>query len=238
MRLFSVLLLLVAAAHSWAAPTFPALDGRVVDNAGLLSASERQALTAKLAQAEKGTSNQLVVVTLADLQGYDIADYGYQLGRHWGIGSKEHNNGVLLIVAPKERKVRIEVGYGLEGTLTDALSSIIIQREILPAFKQGHFYAGINAGTSAILQAIKGEYQGSQPRHKRKVSPFASLAIFGVLIVLTILLTFGGMGGGRGGRGGMFMPIGGGGFGGGGFGGGGFGGGGGGFGGGGASGGW
>ncbi|EKF75696.1 hypothetical protein A11A3_02467 [Alcanivorax hongdengensis A-11-3] len=237
MRFFSLLLLLVAAAQAWAAPTFPELSGRVVDQAKLMNASQQQALSAKLARAEKGTSNQLVVVTLADLQGYDIADYGYQLGRHWGIGSKEHDNGVLLIVAPSERKVRIEVGYGLEGTLTDALSSVIIQREILPAFKQGQFYNGIDAGTTAILQAIKGEYKGRQPSH-HKASPLTSLIIFAVLIVVTVLLTFGGMGGGRGGRGGMFMPIGGGGFGGGGFGGGGFGGGGGGFGGGGASGGW
>ena len=127
MRLFSLLILLLAS-PLWAAPEFPELTGRVVDNANLMTAAQRQSLSQALASAEQNTSNQVVVVTLADLQGYEIADYGYQLGRHWGIGSKESDNGVLLIVAPNDRKVRIEVGYGLEGVLTDALSSVIIQR--------------------------------------------------------------------------------------------------------------
>ncbi|ERP85420.1 methanol dehydrogenase [Alcanivorax sp. P2S70] len=239
MRVFLLLSLLLAS-PLWAAPTFPELSGRVVDEAGLLTPAQTQSLTQALAGAEQNTSNQVVVVTLSDLQGYDIADYGYQLGRHWGIGSKDNDNGVLLIVAPNDRKVRIEVGYGLEGSLTDALASVIIQQEILPAFRQGQFYGGIQAGVTAILAAIKGEYAGTrQPR--QKVSGLKALGILAVMIVLTFLLSFGG-GGGRGGRRGGFMflpmPMGGGGFGGGGFGGGGFGGGGGGFGGGGASGGW
>ena len=237
MRLFTLLILLLSS-PLWAAPEFPELTGRVVDNANLMTAAQRQSLTQALASAEQNTSNQVVVVTLADLQGYEIADYGYQLGRHWGIGSKESDNGVLLIVAPKDRKVRIEVGYGLEGVLTDALSSVIIQQEILPAFRQGQFYGGIQAGVTAIQSAIKGEYQGErQPRNKP--SGLKALLILIGMVVVTFLLSFGG-GGGRGGRrGGMFLPVPmGGGGGGGGFGGGGFGGGGGGFGGGGASGGW
>src|SRR5579864_3107443 len=104
-------------------PKFPPLTDRVVDDAGILSDSTRGALTDMLAQHERETSNQVVVVTLKGLQGYTIEDFGYQLGRKWGIGQKEKNNGVLLIVAPREHKVRIEVGYGLEGTLTDAASS-------------------------------------------------------------------------------------------------------------------
>lgn len=237
MRLFTLLILLLAS-PLWAAPEFPELTGRVVDNANLMTAAQRQSLSQALASAEQNTSNQVVVVTLADLQGYEIADYGYQLGRHWGIGSKESDNGVLLIVAPNDRKVRIEVGYGLEGVLTDALSSVIIQQEILPAFRQGQFYGGIQAGVTAIQAAIKGEYQGErQPRDKP--SGLKALLILIGMVVVTFLLSFGG-GGGRGGRrGGMFMPVPMGGFGGGGgLGGGGFGGGGGGFGGGGASGGW
>ena len=240
MMRFLILAVLLLARPLWAAPDFPELTGRVVDQAGLLTPAQVQSLSGALASAEQNTSNQVVVVTLSDLQGYDIADYGYQLGRQWGIGSKDNDNGVLLIVAPNDRKVRIEVGYGLEGALTDALSSIIIQQEILPAFRQGQFYGGIQAGVTAIQAAIKGEYAGTR-QARQKPSGLKALGILGVMIVLTFLLSFGG-GGGRGGRRGGFMflpmPMGGGGFGGGGFGGGGFGGGGGGFGGGGASGGW
>src|SRR3984957_9042088 len=110
--------------------TFPALSGRVVDEAGILDAAARAALTQSLADLEQKTTDQLVVVTLKSLQGTSIEDYGYQLGRRWQIGQKEKNNGVLLIVAPSERKVRIEVGYGLEGTLTDAISKLIIEDSI------------------------------------------------------------------------------------------------------------
>jgi len=157
-RRLLLLLLLTLALPLQAAPEFPALTGRVVDQAGLLSQQARSELTAMLAEHEKATSNQLVVVTLKSLQGYDIAEYGYQLGRHWGIGQKGKNNGVLLIVAPTERKVRIEVGYGLEGTLTDAISHDIIQKVILPRFRQGDYPAGIRQGTEAILTALGGSY--------------------------------------------------------------------------------
>ena len=142
-----------------AAPQFPALSGRVVDTAGVLSPGTAEALDSLLAQHEKETSNQLVVVTLKDLQGYAIDDYGYQLGRHWGIGQQGRDNGALLIVAPGERKVRIEVGYGLEGALTDATASNIIQTRILPRFRSGDYDAGVRAGVDAILAAIAGTYK-------------------------------------------------------------------------------
>lgn len=132
------------------AQTFPKLTGRVVDDAALLSPGQEQALTDKLASLEKQSGRQLVVATLPDLQGYDISDYGYQLGRAWGIGSKDKNDGALLIVAPHERKVRIEAGYGLEGIMTDALSSQIIRNEITPRFKAGDMPGGIDAGVDAI----------------------------------------------------------------------------------------
>src|SRR3546814_12759715 len=96
------------------------------------------------------SGRQVVVATLADLQGYDIADYGYRLGRTWGIGQKGEDNGALLIVAPGERTVRIEVGYGLEGILTDAMSSIIKQRAIIPHFKKDDYPGGIAAGVNEI----------------------------------------------------------------------------------------
>ena len=111
-------------------------------------------LTGKLAALEAKNKRQLVIVTLPSLQDYAIEDYGYRLGRNWGIGEKDVNSGALLIVAPNERKVRIEVGYGLEPILTDALSSTIIQARILPAFRQGDLAAGIIAGTDALLEIL------------------------------------------------------------------------------------
>jgi len=152
----------LAFASGWgfaADPDFPALTERVVDQAQLLDPAQKSALTAKLAAYESESSDQVVVVTVATLDGFDIADYANRLGRKWGIGTAENDNGVLLLVAPKERKVRIEVGYGLEGALTDALSSTILQREILPAFRKNDYPAGIDAGVNAILAAVKGEYK-------------------------------------------------------------------------------
>jgi uncharacterized protein len=137
-------------------PRFPPLTGRVVDDAGILTESTRAALTDMLEQHERATGNQVVVVTLKDLQGYAIEDFGYQLGRKWGIGQKGKNNGVLLIIAPKERKVRIEVGYGLEGTLTDAIGRTIIEQEILPAFRRGDYNGGVLAGTASIVTRLGG----------------------------------------------------------------------------------
>jgi uncharacterized protein len=146
--------MLAMAGAALAAPSFPKLTGRVVDNANLLTPATRADLTDKLAKLETDTGRQLVVVTLPDLQGLEIEEYGYQLGRAWGIGQAKENNGALLIVAPKERKVRIEVGYGLEGTLTDALSSVIIQGAILPKFRDGDMQAGVVAGTDALIQQL------------------------------------------------------------------------------------
>lgn len=142
------------AASAWAAPAFPTLSGRVVDAAGLLSPETEARLTQRLAALEAQTTDQLVVVTVEDLQGHDIADYGYQLGRHWGIGQAGEDNGALLIVASEERKVRIEVGYGLEPVLTDAMSAHIIQTDILPAFREGGFERGITQGVEAIATQL------------------------------------------------------------------------------------
>lgn len=233
---------------------FPALSGRVVDQAGLLDGQTRSQLSQMLEAHEQATSEQVVVVTVPDLQGTDIADYGYQLGRAWGIGQKGKDNGALLIVAKAERKVRIEVGYGLEGQLTDAQSSIIINNVIVPSFRQGDFAGGIRAGAAAILQVLGGDplaepqrsnAQGQGQEQQQQRLPWPA---FLILIIIVIVMIRGG-GGGRGGRGGgggsvltgaVLGSVLGGGRGGGGFGGGGggFGGGGGGFGGGGASGGW
>ncbi len=170
-----------------AAPTFPSLSGRVVDEAGLLSPRARQAITARLAEHESTTSNQVVVVTLSDLQGYTIEDYGYQLGRHWGIGQADLDNGVLLIVAPKERKVRIEVGYGLEGTLTDALEHDIIQNRILPRFRQQQFEGGITEGVNGILEVLQGSYTPLGEKSGRIQSPNLRFGIFISLFIFLLI---------------------------------------------------
>ncbi|MGE3690831.1 MAG: YgcG family protein [Novosphingobium sp.] len=135
-------------------PGFPALTGRVVDAAGIIPEDEEARLDQKLSALEEQSRRQLVVATVPDLQGYDIADYSNRLFRTWGLGSKERNDGVLLIVAPNERKLRIEVGYGLEGVMTDGLSSLIIQNVVVPRFKVGDMPGGIEAGTDALIQHL------------------------------------------------------------------------------------
>ncbi|MFL1513621.1 TPM domain-containing protein [Pseudomonas prosekii] len=243
-----VLVLWVVAVTAQAELKFPPLTGRVVDNAQMIEPTVREQLTQQLQAHEASTGEQLVVVTLADLQGTDIADFGYQLGRAWGIGQKDKNNGALLIVARDERKLRIEVGYGLEDRLTDAQSSVIINQVITPAFKTGNFSKGISDGVAAMLVVLGGNpldepstvYESSGSEESDFISRHPGLFIF--LVMLFIVTVFicqmlGILPAGRGGSGGSSGGFGGGGFGGGG-GGGGFSGGGGSFGGGGSSGGW
>jgi len=234
-------------------PPFPALTGPVVDDAHLLPADVFDQLSQKLSAYAQTNGTQVVVVTLPTLNGYSIEDYGYQLGRHWGIGQKGKNNGVLLIIDAGEKQMRIEVGYGLEGTLTDAQSFLIIHNVITPHFRQGDFAGGITAGTNAILSVLGGHQlavQQQQVRDRGGTGFLMFLILF--FVILPLLRRMSARGGGWGGSGGMgggwlgWLALGmlsggggrGGGFGGGGFGGGGFSGGGGSFGGGGASGGW
>lgn len=250
LRLIAICCLLAVGVPAFAAqPHFPPLTGRVVDDAGLLSPDVQRQLSEKLAGHERATGQQVVVATLNSLDGMSIDEYGYQLGRYWRIGQKGKDNGVLLIVAPKQKKVRIEVGYGLEGTLTDALTFNIIDQIILPQFREGHFQAGIVAGTDAILQALGGQYKPRTAHHRHRSGGFLLFLLIFFFFLPRILRPFGygryrrrGFGSGLllGGLLGGMMGGGfrGGGFGGGGFGGGGFSGGGGSFGGGGASGGW
>jgi uncharacterized protein len=246
-----------------ATPKFPALSGRVVDDAHILSPQVQADLTQKLANLEAQTHHQLVVATLSSLQDDTIEDYGYQLGRAWGIGQKGVNDGAILIVAPAEHKVRIEVGYGLEPVLTDALSSLIIQTRIVPKFKAGDIPGGVVDGTDAIIaqlalpdDAAKANVAAAAqppPVVRHRASPISGIPVLFIILFIFLMIR-----GGRGGRGGGLASSlpwlllgsmtggrgggwgdgvgGGGGFGGGG--GGGFSGGGGGFGGGGSSGGW
>jgi uncharacterized protein len=258
--LFLLLLLLLAAPA--AAQDFPKLTGRVVDGANIIPDTDEAALTQKLEALETASSRQLVVATVPSLQGYDIADYGYQLGRHWGIGQKGANNGIILLVAPAERRVTIQVGYGLEPIMTDALSHQIISEQMLPSFKDDNYPRGINAGADAIIEQLQAPPEQAEAKAvaaqqaKRQnarggggsVFPLVFWGIVFLFVVLPMLR--GGRRGRRHRRSGVWVwgpGLGGGGWGGGssgggfggfGGGGGGFGGGGGSFGGGGASGGW
>ena len=168
---------------------FPVLTGRVVDDAGILDAGTRAALTQKLAEFEAKTSDQLVVVTLKSLQGTSIEDFGVELGRHWQIGQKGKNNGVLLIVAPNERKVRIEVGYGLEGALTDAVSRLIIENAITPRFRAGDFPGGITRGVDDIISVLTGDAAEWQQRAAKRSEPKPGWD--SLLIMVLVVVVFG-----------------------------------------------
>lgn len=248
---------LVAAqpASAQSGPRFPALTGRVVDQGDILSAAKEAELETRLEALERDTTDQLVVVTVPDLQGYPIEDYGYQLGRAWRIGQAGKNNGVLLIVAPNERRVRIEVGYGLEPVLPDAWAAVVIHDEVLPAFREGRYERGIERAVDAIdrqlrLDPAEAQARAAAAERPRSAAPIGAAVLLLVVFVL-MALAFAGSAAGRGRRrrGHGVAPIliwaaseamrgGGRSSGGGGFGGGGFSGGGGSFGGGGASGGW
>lgn len=181
-------LLLGLAMLSAHALTFPALTGRVVDEAGILDAATTAAITDKLAAVEAKSGDQIVVVTLKSLQGTTIEDLGYQLGRAWKIGQADRNNGVVLIVAPNERKVRIEVGYGLEGALTDAVTQLIIRNVIAPRFKVGDFQGGITRGVDDIIQVVSGDAEEFQRRAAQR--PDQTAPAIDVATLITIVIIF------------------------------------------------
>jgi len=240
-------------------PAKPKKETSVYDQAQMMSGNESKRLEQKLINYSDTTSTQIVVVTINSLQGNDIALYGTELAHKWGIGQKDKDNGILLLVSKEDRRMTIRTGYGMEHLLTDALSKRIIENIITPAFKQGNFYQGLDQGTTAIMQVMSGEYQDERV-YEGPGGKIPALFIVIVFIVIIMILSRRNKGGGRNGgrrsggfslldaiilsnagRGGFGSSRGGfGGSSGGGFGGGGFGGGfgGGGFGGGGASGGW
>lgn len=152
-------LLPLVCATAWAAPgaaqSFPKFTGYVVDAANVLPPDAEAQLTAKLDALFRDTKRQLVVATVPDLQGYPIEDYGYRLGRAWGVGLRDVNNGAILLVAPNERKVRVEVGYGLEPVLTDAFSGRVIAEQIVPRFRAGDLPGGVSAGTDALVAQLR-----------------------------------------------------------------------------------
>lgn len=161
--LAALLLLAVAAL----AADFPALTGRVVDNAGIIDAGTRSALETRLAEYEKKSSDQIVVATIPSLQGEVLEDYANGLFRAWGLGRASENNGILLLVARDDRKIRIEVGYGLEGTLTDAFAKLIIENTLAPAFRAGDFSGGISAAVDDIIAVLEGNGDELEARARR-----------------------------------------------------------------------
>ena len=190
-----------------AAQTFPPLTGRVVDNAGLLTPTQRTEIEQLSQSVEQASTRQFVIATVASLQGLAIEDYGYRLGRAWGIGQRGVNNGVILLIAPNEKKVRIEVGYGLEPIMTDALSSVIINQVILPKFRAGDMAGGIVAGAHAIADQLKlpleagekraAELARKQVKSKSSGDDFWVIVFWIVIFVVFVLPWFGGSRGRR-----------------------------------------
>ncbi len=186
------LLVCAIALPAAADPKFPALTGRVVDDAGVLSDTTEAQLTSWLAGFEQDNKKQVVVATVKSLQDTPIEDYGVGLLRAWGIGEKGKNTGAILLIAPNDRQLRIEVGYGLEGELTDAISSAIINQQIVPAFKQGDIDGGVTNGTAAILQTLG--WKGAAPTAQPVGGPgpdggsdWGGLLYFGFIFIFLIL---------------------------------------------------
>ncbi len=199
---------------------FPPLIGRVVDQADIISAQGRNDLEVKLQDLENKSGIQLVVATVQSLEGSDVESYANQLFRSWKLGEAKKNNGVLLLVAPAEHKVRIEVGYGLEGTLTDALSSVIISSAIVPRFKTNDFTGGIERGVDGIISVLSGDTADWQPKPSVRTedSPQPSNELFSILFLLIVIFVIwslirggGGTSGRYGSRGGgmIILPPGG-----------------------------
>jgi len=225
---------LLAVTSTAVALDVPPLRSRVTDLAGMISPQAELRLEQALKDFEQSDSTQVAILTVPSLEGESVEEYALKVASAWGLGQHQHDNGALLLVAKQERRIRIEVGYGLEGRLTDLLAGRIVDNEIAPRFKQGDLDGGFLAGTAAIIEAVRGEYQATAKKKKQR-APWGWIAL---ILFLGPGLSL--LGGGRRTsshrRGGFWIS--GGGFGGGFGGGGGFSGGGGGFGGGGASGGW
>ncbi|HEX6889298.1 MAG TPA: TPM domain-containing protein [Chryseolinea sp.] len=170
----------------------------VHDEANIISASSEAMLESMLKAERDSTSNQIAVLTIPSLQGEPIEEYSLRVAEAWKLGKAEKDNGVLLLIAIEDKQMRIEAGYGLEGVLTDALSSRINRNEIAPRFRQGDYDGGVRAGVTAIIQAIEGEYKNDDPPQRRKSSRRSPLATLVILIIIFIIASRRG----RGGRGG------------------------------------
>jgi uncharacterized protein len=193
-RLSVALVALLWACLAASTANFPALTGRIVDQANIIPAETRNAIEPKLADLESKSGIQLVVATVASLDGQEIEPYANELFRTWKLGEKTKNNGVLLLVAPNERRVRIEVGYGLEGTLTDALSKVIITNAIAPRFKTGDFGGGISRGVDDVITVLTTDASEWQQRpslrldNQQNSDPVSWLLIAGLIALVTLLI--------------------------------------------------
>ena len=169
-------LILIVAAPPAAAQQFPKFTGFVVDDANVLPADVEAQLTAKLDALQKDTKRQLIVATIADMQGYALDDYGYRLGRAWGVGLKNADNGALLFIAPNnprgQRGPRLEVGYGLEPILTDALGSVIINRDMMPRLKSGDVAGAMVAGTDSVIAQLRASPEEAQAKVDAAIAEF------------------------------------------------------------------
>jgi len=193
-RLAVALIALLWACLTVSAANFPALSARIVDQANIIPADTRNAIEAKLADLETKSGIQLVVATVASLEGQEIEPYANELFRTWKLGEKTKNNGVLLLVAPNERRVRIEVGYGLEGTLTDALSKVIITNAIAPRFKTGDFGGGVSRGVDDIITVLTTDASEWQQRpslrldNQQTFDPMSWFLMAGLIALVTLLI--------------------------------------------------
>ena len=185
--MFYILIILLFYSTSFAQPEVPQLPNWANDFTNTLSPQELQQLNSRLKSYEDTTTNQLVSVMIASLDGYPLEDYSYSVAEKNKIGTKEKSNGVLFLVIKNDRKMRIEVGYGLEGVLPDALASSIIRNEVAPYFRKNEYYAGINSGIDAIIAAIGGEYKADF-KEKSKGIGLSGIIIF--LIIIFIIFSF------------------------------------------------
>lgn len=198
MKRISLLITILLSSIFGFAQDFPEKSNKLVnDYTQTLSAAQVANLESKLVAFDDSTSNQIAVVIMKSVGDYDINEYAYQLGRKWGVGGKEKNNGVILLVALGDRKLSIQTGYGLEGALPDIYTKRIIEDDIKPFFKGGKYYAGIDAGTNAIISLVKGEYKNDKPRAKKGVGGAGSgVIVLIIIIVIIIIMKKGGGGGG------------------------------------------
>ena len=184
----TLLLLALLCASTLFAATVPGLSGRINDYASMISPQARAAIEAKLRALEESESTQVAILTVPSLEGEPIEDYSIKVAEAWKIGRKGKDNGVLLIVSKNDRKIRIEVGYGLEGRLTDLQSGRIIREIIRPAFMKGDFDAGFIAGTDAIVAAVKGEFTAPESKKKSREEPGPSLPLVMIILLVLFLL--------------------------------------------------
>lgn len=184
--------LLAGVQNLWALEV-PQLQGRVNDNANMLNATTERQLEAYLADLERTDSTQIAVLTVTSLEGDAIEDFSIRVAEQWGIGQEENDNGAILIIAKKDRKIRIEVGYGLEGRLTDLMAGRIIRNVIAPQFKMGRFDQGITDGVSAMVGTVKGEYTATETTRpsRDRGSRGSSGGVIGLVVLFFLLRVLG-----------------------------------------------